>query len=792
MYPDQEPLAQIVSQERNLWLDQAVRLSFADPLSGALLIDGLECAYQIADGTTVYLDESAVNITIRPFEGPNSSGDEILVENESDRNGLHVQWILRLATHRPVLLLRTIATNRSENPVALKMIWPVTIRQKGCGLWLNPVDEVRCLQCRPHSWRATELYYLDGTCSSELVTAVANGQGQGMVCGFATFEKHLGQLAVLEPTTAREPIVVHAFHHFEPGIILERHQVLSTEWVYLDCNTDVLQSLEAWAEYTGRRNRAVFAAPKPTAGYTWYYYREAVSEEIVLDAARFLAANQDRFPVNYFQLDYGWQKELSCGETEPTENFPHGLEWLAREIEKLGLVPGIWINPFMVDCPTAPIFKERPDLFQKDSQGEPKRFEEPIRNIMGRLIANMHTAIRPGNRYHLDATLPETRQYLRDKYRWVRGMGFRMVMLDFLDAGLPGEDAVVADRSMTDIEVVRAGLEAVRDGLGIDGMILASGAYYLPAIGVANIVRTAGDIPAHWKYVSRGCRQQLLQYFLHNRLFTAYADAMVLRDKPSPYWDMEPNLSEFYLKLSLDEAQFYTAVTGLSGIAVWIAEDVSSLPPERQWLLSLILPIYDRGRFRPVDLFKNYNPRTLKLELFEGGRDWILAAGLNWQNLSRPVALRFKELDLDPALAYHAFDVFNQRYSGTMKSEDHIGPVNPRGVRLINLVRVVERPQVIGTDLHITQGAVEIAGEEWNGSTGKLTLSLNGLQGRKGHLWVWAPSALVGMDEDGLEWKPTQEGSGQIARVAVTLDRDKTITLSFAKPATWKNDRRAG
>jgi len=770
------------AQELELELDVSGRASIIDALTGRLLVDGLVCAYETADGSLYSIDESELNIRKAHYQEDTSQGEEILVETARGRNGLEVRWTLRLPDDLRGVLCRMEVANRSDEGANLRALLPLAVIDDACGFHLNLLDEVRCLACQPHSWRDTELYILDEKATSGLVTALADRTNRGFVAGFVSFDKYLGQFTIYEPETSGDTITLRSFHRFERGLTLEVGQTLVSEWVYLDCTKDVLSSLEDWAAFTGKRNHAVFATPKPSGFYTWYYYKECVSEDIVLKNARFLAQNRDRFPVNYVQMDSGWQRDYSCGETETTDNFPHGLAWLADRIRERGFVPGLWVNAFMCDYPTARLYKERPELFQKDEQGKPKPFGEPIRNVMGRDIPNMHTSIRPGKCYHIDSTSQPARDYLAERYRWVKSLGYGQVMLDFLDAGLPAEGATVADPSMTEIEALRGALQAVREALGDDVMILASGAYYLPVIGIANIVRTAGDICAHWKYVSRGCRQQLLQYFMHNRLFTAYADAMVLRDRPSPYWDSLADLSDFYLKLTLDEAQFYTAVTGMSGVAVWVAEDVAELAPERQWLLSLMLPIYDRGRFRPVDLFQHYYPRTLELKLSEGGREWVMAAGLNWQNLEVPVALRLEQIDLDAGATYHAFDVFRQEYLGQVAHSDTIGPANPRGVRLVNLVAVENRPQVVGTDLHITQGAIETARETWREAEGELVITLNDMEGRRGHLWVWVPEDRVLSTSADLATEFIPQDQGGVLKVPVALDGEQAMTLSFDRP----------
>lgn len=119
---------------------------------------------------------------------------------------------------------------------------------------------------------------------------------------------------------------------------------------------------------------------------------------------------------------------------------------------------------------------------------------------------------------------------------------------------------------------------------------------------------------------------------MNNNLWTNYADGIFVRDKASPFWgeyELDEKGKKIPMYLTDDDAEFYTSVTGLSQSAVMYTEDIKKLMPERQWLLSLILPIYQDGKFRPVNLFKTKNPKTLQL-MCQGKMACRLISRLNW------------------------------------------------------------------------------------------------------------------------------------------------------------------
>lgn len=193
----------------------------------------------------------------------------------------------------------------------------------------------------------------------------------------------------------------------------------------------------------------------------------------------------------------------------------------------------------------------------------------------------------------------------------------------------------------------------------------------------------------------------------------------------------------------------------------------------------MILPIYQHGKFQPVDLFKTTTPKILKLEIKENGRNWVVAAGLNWSDEIDGKGMDVALLNLPDSTHYLAYDVFKKEYIGLISSDTTLGPVNPHGVLLVNLVPDLNRPQVIGSDLPISQGGVEISHEIWYDQTNSLSIGLNDLYGRKGHLYIYAPPNFT-LDAD-QSYQVHQVKTGSLISVPVTLDTKKTIKFRFEK-----------
>lgn len=155
-----------------------------------------------------------------------------------------------------------------------------------------------------------------------------------------------------------------------------------------------------------------------------------------------------------------------------------------------------------------------------------------------------------------------------------------------------------------------------------------------------------------------------------------------------------------------------------------IAEDFPVLERERQDLLTLILPICDEGVFRPVDLFPGDEPTILRRTFSRADRSWTVVALLNWDDGEKREGVPLGELAGLPAGddRYHVYDVFARSFLGILTPGDFIDGAPAHGVRLPRVTPAVDRPQIVGTTTHISQGAVETTTESWDAATGRLTI----------------------------------------------------------------------
>lgn len=197
-------------------------------------------------------------------------------------------------------------------------------------------------------------------------------------------------------------------------------------------------------------------------GYeSWYNHYTRIDDAIIERDLSSIGANDNLINSYYlrrgkptvFQIDDGWEKAV--GQWEPdAAKFPRGMKVFAEEIEAMGMIPGIWIAPFLVTRGSA-VFRERPDWILRDGRGRP-----------------VPAGFNPGWDgvfYCLDISLGEVEDYLGGIFaRLTEEWGYRYLKLDFLYAafieGAPKRRSARGRGARTDGGVVAAAEDGADSG----------------------------------------------------------------------------------------------------------------------------------------------------------------------------------------------------------------------------------------------------------------------------------------------------------------------------------------
>lgn len=332
----------------------------------------------------------------------------------------------------------------------------------------------------PYSWLPApvrNMVYFDGTTfskkvgqfESEWFMALFNAQvRRGVAVGFFGVSKNFGRVVI---DLGRRLVEIIAFLD---GAILEPGQTRELDPLIVCFEDDFNLLLQKYA-------RAVAACQHARVNpariwCSWYsgFYDRVTIRDIRENMSRLSVL---KAPVDFIQLDDGYQSVI--GDWLVTNSrFPEGLEALACEILQSGFRPGIWTAPFSVS-PDSQVFALHPDWIVRHENGKPVK----AGFIMGRF--------GPRPYYALDTTIPEVRDHIVTMYRRLRQMGWVLFKVDFLTSAMVA--GVRRDRSVTRAQAYRLGMQAVRDGIGDDGLMLTGIGPVLINCGIIDIQRLSPD-----------------------------------------------------------------------------------------------------------------------------------------------------------------------------------------------------------------------------------------------------------------------------------------------------------
>lgn len=382
-----------------------------------------------------------------------------------------------------------------------------------------------------------------------------------------------------------------------PGVTVDSEELVVTY------GTDSEAMLCGYAQCWGKKMNARLKYPTPAGWCSWYRYFDKVTQEDMAENSHFFAEHRNELPVQYIQLDDGYQRDLGDWlECLPT--FDKGLDWVAKQIMDDGFIPGIWLAPFLVSV-NSHLYAQHPEWLLKDSEG------------------NVATTVqwRTGKAGILDATNPEVQEWYTNTFRQLRQWGFKYFKLDFLAHASSMRGGIRHNPDSTTMDVLRQGLEAMRRGAGEDSFILTCTAPFGAVVGLADGNRVSTDITPYWEpdheffdeapTVPNVCRNDINHAFMHQRLFINDPDTLIVRQDST--------------KLTESECRFwYEALTAVGG-ALFFSDQMTTLLPERYaWLTELLPAKFDAFIAAPLDRFDNTYPREWRVESRKDGSVYIL------------------------------------------------------------------------------------------------------------------------------------------------------------------------
>ena len=243
---------------------------------------------------------------------------------------------------------------------------------------------------------------------------------------------------------------------------------------------------------------------------------------------------------------------------------------------------------------------------------------------------------------------------------------------------------------------------------------------------------------------------------LHQRFWVNYPDDVFVGGRNAVY---NPGTGPIGADASIrDEVRMRLQYQLASGGFVTVGENIADLDTERIRLLTLVLPPYGQAA-RPLDLFVHTTPEVYDLNVTTDWDRWHVVMLQNWNDWDKTYHLQFADLGLEEKKTYLVFSFWNQTLVGEFRRGVDLR-VGARQGETYAIREMPNHPWVLSTDLHLTQGGVELTGVKYEESAERLVGVASRHPGAKGEVVIYVRNGTkCGRLRESIEWRRKPSGS---------------------------------
>jgi alpha-galactosidase len=418
------------------------------------------------------------------------------------------------------------------------------------------------------------------------------------------------------------------------GKQLKPGEAVQYEHIVLRRSGNWLDLLNAFGTAIARENGIGTLKNADFKGWaTWDYYAYVFSaDDIRANTAKIKALSP---AANLVQIDAGWYS--ARGDYAVRASLAGSMKDVADRIKAAGMTPGLWIDGFRANS-TSEVCTQHPEFFLHDQDGnliiEVRRKEGTDRD-----------------RVYFDYSHPGARAHIAQRIRAiVEDWGFPYLKIDFMRFGLnreimrnkPAVTGIRAhDPTITDVERMRLGLQAMREAAGPDRYLLGCSAVFGPCIGYVDGMRTGGDISPRYGAFPERSLANLGHFYLSGKVFNADADYLVFRAAA----DEDEKVAKEDVKhggsLTMNEAQMWADFNKLYGTCRVSSDNLMTLRPERQALVKDVFQYPAMDETVPLDIWRHAASKGDGFELVIARKGKEIHLGVfNWGDTPKEYALQ--------------------------------------------------------------------------------------------------------------------------------------------------------
>ena len=673
----------------------------------------------------------------------------ITFSHQPEEHGVRTHLYLKCYPRKSYIVLTVGITNTHEKPIAL--------------------EQISTIDVSPHNDKARGGIYLGGAPSGyhtflDMNTPIASGLNEihdgfhineegsttscyngvlydteskrSLVFGFLSFQKWWSAVQMgYDGGTQRGKEENHGVNHWALYHKCENHicrqgEEVYAEPVYLNFAHQGWEAYHHYAEMVGHRVKPKSLNRVFSGWCAQDSDEESVNDAKISEQIEQITKNRLSDPslpggFEYVQIGKGWEESTGSYQAD-AQKFPKGMKSIADQIHAKELKAGIRFTPFCVET-NSELLKTHPEYFLQE-----RDIKQPASIILpedGKAVAV------------LDVSQPGAQAHIRENLRkLIDEWGYDLVKADLLAYSIGPlaelNNFVAHDASLTAVELYRLGVQLLNQIINENekAVILAAcNTCRGPSIGDFVLNETASG---YGSYIGEGAWEtpQGLKPIVnaHAAHLPMYGNA----------WTNEFGTLTINEPLPLNEALIAMTMAGMSGGVVTCADDFKTLKPERAELLAKIFPLIGDPAI-PVDLYENKFPQIWNLPVTSSSESYNVVGVFNWTDRKADVDFTLESLGLNRSRYYLVHDFWNREFLGNVRERVALFDIPARSVKLLCLRAEQKIPQLLATDIHFTQGGVDVLSAGWDKKSQSFLAVCKPPRRSKGTLFIHVPDGYV-------------------------------------------------
>jgi alpha-galactosidase len=307
------------------------------------------------------------------------------------------------------------------------------------------------------------------------------------------------------------------------------------------------------------RIRYITDLKRQYTGFTSWYncYQDIAARLIQKNLYYYLEKNPKG---DIFQIDDGFQQYVGDWLKIDKKKFPNGMKKMADRIKKRGMIPGLWLAPFVVEK-KSDLIKEHPDWLIKGKNNKPYKGGSNWSGF-----------------YALDLDNIDVKCYLRTVFDTViNEWGFRFLKMDFLYA-----ECMLPGNNKTRGQLMCEAMDFLSDTCS-NATLLGCGVPLGPAFGNVDFCRIGADMSLNWDNsvpMRAVVRERVsTRNSLVDTIFRRHLDGRAFLNDPDVFMIRTENC-----KLEHSEKEIVCDINNTFGSLLFTSDDLSEYGKEQMEL----------------------------------------------------------------------------------------------------------------------------------------------------------------------------------------------------------------